>query len=154
RRAAARADYALHVLLEMRQLGRVEGPHEVLLAQELEERDEAAVLRRAPPVLKARAALHVVREEEARAAPGAREVLAEWVPLRRPVVVDGHEEAQDASRSQREALPLVEPQPAAGVADVDGDDGAVVPLELLAGHRLTASRAVQCCEVVGHGALC
>src|SRR5262245_63434532 len=86
RRAAATARDTLDVLLEPRDLRGIEGPHEVLLAQELEERDEVAVLAGAPPVLKARVALHVRGEQETRVASRAREVLAERALLRGLVV--------------------------------------------------------------------
>src|SRR5262249_61037706 len=50
---AARDGNGAYVLLERGDLGRAQGPDEVLLAQELEERDEVAVLTGATPVCEA-----------------------------------------------------------------------------------------------------
>src|SRR5262249_11440671 len=81
------------------------------------------------------------------------EVTAERVLLHRLVVVDDHEQAEDRARRERQVLPLVEPERAARVADVDRRDGAVVPLELLPRHREATARAVHGGAIGGHGKL-
>jgi hypothetical protein len=102
-------------LLELLDLGRAQRAHEVLLPQELEERDEAAVLAGAAPVAKSRGPLHVRREEQALAAVRAEQAIAHglrwagllsWITTKQPQHgAGGQGEALDPS-NQSEAQGL------------------------------------------------
>jgi hypothetical protein len=103
RGAAARAGDGPDALLELLDLGRAQRAHEVLLPQELEERDEAAVLAGAAPVAKSRGPLHVRREEQALAAVRAEQAIAHGFALGRLVVVD-HDEQRSTAPGVRARL--------------------------------------------------
>src|SRR5206468_5954522 len=117
-RAAARAGDGAYVLLERGDLGRAQWPDEVLLAQELEERDEVAVLAGATPVREAGGALRVVHQHEALPAARARHGRGQRATLAGTVVVDDDEEVEHSVRRQREIFEIVEPERRAEVADV------------------------------------
>ena len=68
RRAAVRAVHHLHVALQFLDLGGGQRTDEVLLAKEIEERDQPAVALGAAQILETCAALQVVRDQQRRRA--------------------------------------------------------------------------------------
>src|SRR4029453_16089659 len=135
---ASGAGDAADIALEVLDLQRAQRAHEVLLAEELEERDEVAVLGGAAPVREARAALHVRGAREGRAAARARESSAQR-RRRSLVLVYQDEEIEHCAGREREALHAVEPEGGAGQAEIDVDGRAVVRLECPLRHLPAAA---------------
>src|ERR1017187_2564631 len=142
RRAAVGTVNRLYVLPQLLELLRRERPDEILLPQEIDERDQAPVAAVASPVLKRRAALHVVRQKQAPVA--ARAVEGGWKQRGWPAgrFADQSEELQGRSGRQAQFLEAVEPDRPADRAQVDLDCRAEPSLECEVRHLGRATGAV------------
>ena len=110
RRAAARALHLLHLGADARKLGPIEGTHELLLAQELEERREAAVLVRTTVVREASGLTEVLRERQRGLASRTIETALERAPLSIAMTMQKLEKLENSARRELRALGPVEPK--------------------------------------------
>ena len=93
---------------------------EILFLQELEKTDEVTVFVRASPIRERHVSLHVVSEMQRRGAPRTLErVRQQWLTLRR-MLADKLHELQCGAGGELQALEVIEPEPLASGADVDG----------------------------------
>src|SRR5687768_1117233 len=139
RRPAVGAVHALDVLAQLLQLLRCERADEVLLAQEVEEGGQPAVVVGAAQVGEASRPLHVLRQTQPRVTPRALgEIGVRELTLAR-VFPDQAEERQRAAGTEPHAFVGVEPERVAGQADVDRDRPADVAVERLLLHRRAAA---------------
>src|SRR5205814_4512754 len=109
RRAAARAPNRAHARLQSFQLGGRERPHEVLLAQELEEWCKPPMTVTAAVIREPRRMLQIVRQREERLAARTRQLRRECVRrfgLRR---MDCPEKVQRCAGGELRAFETVEP---------------------------------------------
>jgi hypothetical protein len=139
--SAVRAVDRLDVSSQLRDLLRRQRPDEVLLLEEIEERDQPAVIVGTAKVFEAGRALHVARSAEAAVAARAfheRAIVRGDAP---DTLADQPEDAQRRAGRELQVLTRVEPDRLARRADVDLDRAAEMTIELVRLHRLRAARA-------------
>jgi hypothetical protein len=118
------------------------GSHEVLFQQELEKRGKASMTPFAAKVREMGRVLYVVRQHQSRLATRTIEKLGQRISLRRLLLVQRREYAQDPARRELQAFRRVKPDHLAAEAEIERDYAALHAFEFHRLHRRGTARAI------------